>query len=109
MKIYTPSELEPELPTIPRTPTKFVHAEYGLSYWKEKIRPILSSPSQGPFDSWTCGTERVLACTELTILQYNALATKVQNQPKAKSKNCNILQKHSVITAEEAWARKLML
>ena len=106
INIYALPEPEPELSTIPRTPTKFVRAEHCLSYWKEKIRPKLSSLSQGPFDSWTRGTERVLACGELTVLQHNVLATKVRNQQKAKSRNRDVLQKHSVMTAEEAWAKK---
>jgi hypothetical protein len=32
MKIYAPPEAPVELPTLPRTPTKFQHAEYGLLY-----------------------------------------------------------------------------
>jgi hypothetical protein len=48
MKTYAPPEpLEPEseLPTLPQTPTRFVHAEYGLISLKEKIKEKLSSPS----------------------------------------------------------------
>jgi hypothetical protein len=46
MKTYAPPEcLEPELPILPRTPIHFAHAEYGLIYWKEKIKDKLSSPS----------------------------------------------------------------
>ena len=52
------------------------------------------------------GTEKILASGELTILQHNALATKVQNQQKAKYRNRNVLQKNGVLTAEEAWAKK---
>ena len=52
MKIYTPSESqEPELPTIPQTPTRFAYAEYGLTHWTAKIKEKLSSLSQEPFDS----------------------------------------------------------
>jgi hypothetical protein len=52
MKIFAPPEsLEPKLPTIPRTPTHFALAEYGLTHWMPKIKEKLSSPSQGPFDS----------------------------------------------------------
>src|SRR5271163_1793642 len=48
MKIYAPPKpLEPELPTIPQTPTRFAHAEHGLTHWTAKIREQLSSPSQG--------------------------------------------------------------
>jgi hypothetical protein len=107
MKTYSPPQLlEPELPTLPQTPTRFVHAEYGLIHWKEKIQEKLSSPSQEPFNSWARGTERLLASGELTVLQHTALATKVQNQQKAKYWSCNVLQKNGVLTAEEAWAKK---
>jgi hypothetical protein len=69
MKIYTPPKpLEPELPTLPQTLTHFAHAEYGLTHWIAKIKEKLSSPSQGPFDSWARGIERLLASGELTIL-----------------------------------------
>jgi len=40
------------------------------------------------------------------VLQHNALATKVQNQQKAKYRNRNVLQKNGVLTAEDAWAKK---
>jgi hypothetical protein len=71
MKTYAspePLEPEPKLPTLPQTPTRFVHAKYGLIHWKEKIKEKLSSPSQEPFDSWARGTERLLAGGELTVL-----------------------------------------
>jgi hypothetical protein len=107
MKIYAPPENpKPDLPTLPRTPTRFQHAEYGLHHWRDKIVNILSSPSREPFESWARGTEKVLASGELTVLQHNALATKVQNQQKAKYRNRNVLQKNGVMTAEEAWAKK---
>jgi hypothetical protein len=81
MKTYAPLEnLEPDLPTIPRTPIRFQHAKYGLLHWKNKIADKLSSPSCEPFESWARGIEKILASGELTILQYNALATKVENQ-----------------------------
>jgi hypothetical protein len=34
MKIYTPlaQELKLELPTLPYTPTRFIHAKYSLAY-----------------------------------------------------------------------------
>jgi len=52
MKTYTPPKpLEPELPTLPQTSTRFAHAEYGLIHWKEKIQEKLSSPSQESFNS----------------------------------------------------------
>ena len=106
MKIYAPPEIpEPELPTIPQTPTRFAHAEYGLSHWTAKIKEKLSSPSQGPFDLWACGTERLLAGGELTVLQHAALTTKVQNQQKSKYRNRNVLQKHGVMTSEDALAK----
>jgi hypothetical protein len=107
MKTYAPLE-DPELdlPTIPQTPTRFQHAKYGLLHWKNKIADKLSSPSCAPFESWARGTEKVLAGGELTVLQHNALAAKVQNQQKAKYRNRNVLQKNGVLTAEEAWAKK---
>ena len=40
------------------------------------------------------------------FLQHKALATKVQNQQKAKYRNQNVLQKNGVLTAEDAWAKK---
>jgi hypothetical protein len=40
------------------------------------------------------------------VLQHNALATKVQNQQKAKYRSRNVLQKNGVLTAEDAWAKK---
>lgn len=45
MKVY--SLLEPliELPTLPRTPTRFQHAEEGLRHWAPKVSEKLSSPS----------------------------------------------------------------
>ena len=107
MKTYAPPENpEPDLPTIPRTPTHFQHAEYGLLHWKNKIANKLSSPSHESFESWAHGTEKILAGGELTVLQHNALATRVQNQQKAKYRNCHVLQKNGVLTAEEAWAKK---
>jgi hypothetical protein len=46
IKMYAPLEsLEPELPTIPQTPTRFVYAKYGLTHWTAKIKEKLSSPS----------------------------------------------------------------
>jgi DDE superfamily endonuclease len=106
MKIYAPLEALIELPTLPRTPTRFQHAEYGLLHWKEKVLEKLSSPSRKSFDSWACRTEKLLVGGELTVLQHNALATKVQNQQKAKYRNRNVLQKNGVLTAEDAWAKK---
>lgn len=106
MKTYAPPEAPVELPTLPRTPTRFQHAEYCLIYWKEKVADKLSSPSRESFDSWARGTEKVLAGGELAVLQHNALATKVQNQQKAKYRNRNVLQKNRVLTAEDAWAKK---
>jgi hypothetical protein len=45
MNIYAPLEnLEPNLPTIPQTPTRFQHTKYGLLHWKNKIANKLSSP-----------------------------------------------------------------
>ena len=103
MKTYAPPENpEPDLPTIPQTPTRFQHAEYGLLHQRKKIADKLSSPSREPFESWARGTEKVLASGELTVLQHNALTTKVQNQQKAKYQNRNVLQKNGVLTAEEA-------
>jgi hypothetical protein len=107
MKTYTPPKpFEPKLPTLPQTPTRFAHAEYGLIHWKEKIQEKLSSPSQESFNSWAHGIERLLASGELTILQHTALATKVQNQQKAKYWNRNVLQKNGILSAKEAWAKK---
>jgi hypothetical protein len=40
------------------------------------------------------------------VFQHNALATKVQNQQKAKYRSRNVLQKNGVLTAEDAWAKK---
>jgi hypothetical protein len=68
MKVYSLSEALVELPTLPQIPTRFQHAEYGLLYWKDKLADKLSSPSYKPFNSWACGTERVLAGGELTVL-----------------------------------------
>jgi hypothetical protein len=73
MKVYAPPEPQPELPTLPQTPTRFEHAGLGLQYWKDKIGKQLSSPSYEPFQSWVRGTERVLAHGELAVLQHNAL------------------------------------
>ena len=114
MKIYCPPEtpapaLAPtleELPILLRTPKRFQEAEYGLVYWKEKMVDKFSSPSRKLFNSWACGTEKILAGGELTVLQHDALSTKVENQQKAKYKNCNVLQKHGVMTVEDAWAKK---
>jgi hypothetical protein len=102
MKVYSPPKAPVELPTLPQTPTRFRHTEYSLIYWKEKIADKLSSPSCEPFNSWARRTEKVLAGGELTVLQHKALATKVQNQQKAKYRNRNVLQKNGVLTAEDA-------
>ena len=92
MKTYAPLENpEPDLPTMPQTPTRFQHAKYSLLHQKNKIADKLSSPSREPFESWARGTEKILASRELTVLQHNALATKVQNQQKAKYRNRNVL------------------
>ena len=106
MKVYSPLEPLIELPTLPRTPTRFQHAEDGLRHWRGKLSERLSSPSRESFNSWARGTERVLAGGELAVLQHKALATKVHNQQKAKYHNRNVLQKHGVLTAEEAIAKK---
>jgi hypothetical protein len=63
----------------------------GLLYWKNKVANKLSSPSRALLGSWARGIEKVLASGELTVLQHNALATKVQNQQKAKYRNRNVL------------------
>src|SRR5277367_573412 len=81
MKIYCPPEaLAPapdELPILLRTPKRFQEAEYGLVYWKEKMVDKFSSPSRKSFSSWAHGTKKILAGGELTVLQHNALSTKV--------------------------------
>jgi hypothetical protein len=52
MKRYAPLENpELDLPTIPQTPTRFQHAEFGLLHWKNKIADKLSSPSRELFKS----------------------------------------------------------
>jgi hypothetical protein len=110
MKIYSPLEalaLAPEeLPILLRTPKRFQEAKYGLVYWKEKMVDKFSSPSRKLFSSWARGTEKILAGGELTVLQHDALSTEVENQQKAKYKNRNVLQKHGVMTVEDAWAKK---
>jgi hypothetical protein len=68
IKVYSPLEIPVELLTLPRTLTRFQHAEYGLWHWKEKLSERLSSPSRESFDSWARGTERVLASGELAVL-----------------------------------------
>ena len=109
MKIYAPPEVpeEPQLPTLPITPKCYSQAEQGLQYWKEKISGKLSSPSQQPFNSWACGTENMLSYGELTTLQLQLLSTKVANQQKAKSRSCNVLQKHGVLTGADARRMKM--
>ena len=44
----------------------------------------------------------MLSYGELTTLQLRLLSTKVANQQKAKSRSCNILQKHSVLIGADA-------
>jgi hypothetical protein len=68
IKVYSPPEIPVELPTLPRTPTRFQHAEDGLRHWKGKLSERLSSPSRESFNSWARGTERVLAGGELAVL-----------------------------------------
>ena len=78
MKTYAALENpEPELPTMPQTPTRFQHAEYSLIHQRNKIADKLSSPSHELFESQARSTEKILAGGELTVLQHNALATKV--------------------------------
>jgi len=88
-------------------PRWYSQAEQGLQYWKEKISGKLSSPSQQPFNSWACGTENMLSYGELTTLQLQLLSTKVANQQKAKSRSCNVLQKHGVLTGADACRMKM--
>lgn len=107
MKVYAPPE-RPLSPTqIPRTPTKFMHSELRLRQWQAKLPLLLSSPSAREWESFSRGTERVLATGELAVLQYNLLSTKVANQQKAKLQSRAVLQSHSgPLTATDAWKRK---
>jgi hypothetical protein len=68
IKVYSPPEIPEELLVLPRTPTRFHHAEEGLRQLKGKISENLSSPSRETFNSWARGTERVLASRELAVL-----------------------------------------
>ena len=68
IKVYSLPKALVKLLTLSRTLTRFQHAEYGLLYQKEKVSKKLSSPSCELFASWACGTERVLASRELTVL-----------------------------------------
>jgi hypothetical protein len=45
MKVYSLPEIPKELLVLPRTPTRFHHAEEGLRQLKGKISENLSSPS----------------------------------------------------------------
>jgi hypothetical protein len=44
------------------------------------VKEKLSSPSQEPFDSWACGTKKLLASAKLAAVQHTVLTKKVQNQ-----------------------------
>ena len=68
IRVYSLLKALVELLTLPRTPTRFQYAEYGLLYQKEKVSKKLSSPSREPFASQARGTERVLVGGELAVL-----------------------------------------
>jgi hypothetical protein len=107
MKIYTPLERHHSPEEIPKTPTKFMHSELKLRHWQAKLPLILSSPSAREWDSFSRGTEKVLAGGELAVLQYNMLSTKVATQQKAKLNSRTVVQTTSgPLTAAEAWKRK---
>ena len=74
----------------------------GFPWRSAKASCIASAIAEPPLQRVARGTEQLLAGGELTVLQHTALATKVQNQQKAKYWNRNVLQKNGVLTAEEA-------
>jgi hypothetical protein len=107
MKIYASPEQSSSPTQLPQTPTKFIHSELKLRHWQEKLPLLLSSPSAREWDSFSRGTERVLASGELAVLQYTLLSTKVANQQKAKLQSRAVLQTHSgPLTAADAWKRR---
>ena len=74
MRYYAKSDIEERLPPLlPPTPRKFGQSEDGLQYWKEKIPDLLSSPSRKKWDSWTRGTEILLAGGHIKEMQYDQL------------------------------------
>ena len=107
LKVYAPPERPLDTPTIPRTPTKFMHSELKLQHWQAKIPHLLSSPSAREWDSWARGTENVLAGGELAVLQYDLLAIKVTNQQKAKFKSRGVVMaSNGPLTAADALKRR---
>jgi hypothetical protein len=107
MKVYAPLERSPSPTQLPQTPTKFIHSELKLRHWQAKLPLLLSSPSAREWDSFSRGTERVLASGELAVLQYTLLSTKVANQQKAKLRSRAVLQTNSgPLTAADAWKRR---
>jgi hypothetical protein len=92
----------PEHPKQPLTPKKPRDSIYGLEEWREKVRPLMSSPSQGKWDSFERGTKCVLHNAQMTEFENNAIRTA---QLKAEAKGGSSkrkLRQGGAMTAEEA-------
>jgi hypothetical protein len=92
----------PELPLQPRTPKKPRDTLYALEDWREKVRPLMSSPSQEKWDSFERGTKSVLHNAQLTEFENTAVrAAQLKEQNKGGSSKRK-LRKGGAMTAEEA-------
>jgi hypothetical protein len=65
--------LLPELPLQPQTPKKPRDTLYALEDWREKVRPLMSSPSREKWDSFERGTKSVLHNAQLTEFENSAI------------------------------------
>ena len=104
MKLYSRQLQAPKLPTPPppATPQKFAHAERGLQHWDTRIPELLSSPSRQQFNSWSRGTQAVLAGGYIKDMELEQLLDRVQAQQKAKARSRKSLQKGGQLTVAEA-------
>jgi len=104
MKIYSIPEREVQTVELPGTPTTFSHSENHLQFWKEKLPVILSSPTARKWESFSRGTENVLATGTLVELQYELLSTRVTAQQKAKVLSRKVVKANGgILTVEEAY------
>ena len=93
----------PQLPlTRPATPTKPRDSVYGLIEWGDKIKPLMSSPSQRNWESFERGTKSVLHNAQITEYENLAIREQQTKQDKRGGNSKRKLRKGGAMTAAEA-------